>query len=58
VDAVPAVESLCTQASGLTEGINDLNDGITGLTVLGLPGLSLGTGSLPDALDPFACPAF
>ncbi len=57
VDSVPALNSLCTQASLLTGGLNSLNSGIDGLAVLGLPGLSLGTSSLPAALSPYACPA-
>lgn len=57
VDSLPVIDSLCTQASTVTEGINDLGLGITGISVLGLPGLSLNTSGLPGALDPFTCVA-
>jgi hypothetical protein len=56
VAAVPALNSLCTQTSLLTGGLNSLNSGIGGLTILGLPGLSLGISSLPAALSPYTCP--
>jgi hypothetical protein len=52
---LPVVKSLCTGTSTATEGVNKLQVGVTGLTVLGVPGLSLGLGSLPTALDPFSC---
>lgn len=52
---LPVVKSLCTGTSTATEGVNNLRVGVTGLTVLGVPGLSLGLGSLPTALDPFNC---
>lgn len=52
---LPVVKSLCTGTSIATEGVNNLRVGVTGLTVLGVPGLSLGLGSLPTALDPFNC---
>lgn len=52
---LPVVKSLCTGAQTATKGVNDLGVGVTGLTVLGLPGLSLGLGSLPSALTPFSC---
>jgi hypothetical protein len=54
---LPVVKSLCTGTTAATQGVNDLRTGITGLTVLGLPGLSLGgLGSLPET-DPFSCVA-
>jgi hypothetical protein len=57
VDSLPAIDSLCTQASSLTGGINSLGLGVKGISVLGLPGLSLNTSALPTALDPFTCPS-
>lgn len=57
VDSLPAVESLCTQASSVTSGVNALRVGVTGLSILGLPGLSLDLGSLPAALAPYTCPS-
>ncbi len=57
VNGVPALNSLCTQASQLTGGLNSLNTGIGGISVLGFSGLSLNTASLPETLSPYACPA-
>jgi hypothetical protein len=57
VDSLPAIDSLCTQASTLTGGINSLGLGVKGISVLGLPGLSLNTSALPTALEPFTCPS-
>ena len=57
VDSLPAVDSLCSQASSLTGGVNALRLGVTGISVLGLPGLSLNTSGLPTALAPFTCPS-
>jgi len=57
VDSLPAIDSLCTQTSSLTGGINSLGLGVKGISVLGLPGLSLNTSALPTALEPFACPS-
>ena len=57
VGALPVVDSLCTQASSVTGGINALRTGITGISVLGLGGLSLNTSGLPAALTPFTCPS-
>jgi hypothetical protein len=57
VDSLPAIDSLCTQTSSLTGGINSLGLGVKGISVLGLPGLSLDTSALPTALEPFTCPS-
>jgi hypothetical protein len=57
VDSLPAIDSLCTQTSSLTGGINSLGLGVKGISVLGLPGLSLNTSALPTALEPFTCPS-
>jgi len=54
VGALPVVDSLCAQASSVTGGINALR---TGISVLGLAGLSLNTSGLPAALTPFTCPS-
>jgi hypothetical protein len=56
VAGVPALNSLCSQASLLTGGLNSLNGGIGGITILGLPGLSLNLTGLPAALSPYTCP--
>jgi hypothetical protein len=58
--AVPSVlESVCTRSSTLTGGLDSVNEGIKGLSILGLPGLSLGNLSvLPGNLsDEYNCPA-
>ena len=57
VDSLPAIDSLCAQTSSLTGGINSLGLGVKGISVLGLPGLSLNTTGLPTALAPFTCPS-
>lgn len=57
VDSLPVIDSLCTQTSSLTGGINSLGLGVKGISVLGLPGLSLNTSALPADLDPFTCPS-
>lgn len=57
VATLPVVDSLCTQASTVTGGINALRTGVTGISVLGLGGLSLNTSGLPSALTPFTCPS-
>jgi hypothetical protein len=57
VDSLPVIDSLCTQTSSLTGGINSLGLGVKGISVLGLPNLSLNTTSLPTALAPFTCPS-
>jgi hypothetical protein len=55
VDSLPVIDSLCTQTSSLTGGINSLGLGVKGISVLGLPGLSLDTSGLPAAVSPFNC---
>ncbi|HEY5941476.1 MAG TPA: hypothetical protein VIT89_01270 [Solirubrobacterales bacterium] len=59
VDSLPVLESVCDQTSGLTGGLDAVNEGIKGLSVLGLPSLSLGNlGILPNnLLDEYNCPA-
>lgn len=59
VDSLPVLESVCDQTSGLTGGLDAVNEGIKGLSVLGLPSLSLGNlGLLPNnLLDEYNCPA-
>jgi hypothetical protein len=57
VAGVPVVNSLCSQASLLTGGLNSLNSGIGGITILGLGGLSLNVTSLPATLSSYTCPA-
>jgi hypothetical protein len=59
VDSLPVLESICDQTSGLTGGLDAVNEGIKGLSVLGLPSLSLGNlGILPtNLLDEYNCPA-
>lgn len=56
VAGVPVVNSLCSQASLLTGGLNSLNSGIGGITILGLGGLSLDLTSLPATLSSYTCP--
>lgn len=53
------LESVCTRSSTLTGGLDSVNEGIKGLSILGLPGLSLGNLSvLPGNLsDEYNCPA-
>jgi hypothetical protein len=58
--AVPSVvEAVCAQTSTLTGGLDSVNEGVKGLSILGLPGLSLGNLSLlPNNLaDSYHCPA-
>ncbi len=56
LNSLPVVKSLCEGTKEATKGVNELEVGVKGLTVLGLPGLSLGgLGSLPGAVDPFSC---
>jgi len=59
VDSLPVLESVCSQTSGLTGGLDAVNEGIKGLSILGLPSLSLGNlGLLPNnLLDEYNCPA-
>ncbi|HEV7771437.1 MAG TPA: hypothetical protein VGO66_12380 [Solirubrobacterales bacterium] len=59
VDSLPVLESICDQTSGLTGGLDAVNEGIKGLSILGLPSLSLGNlGILPNnLLDEYNCPA-
>jgi hypothetical protein len=55
----PVLESVCAQASTLTGGLDSVNEGIKDLSILGLPGLSLGNlGVLPGNLpSEYNCPA-
>jgi hypothetical protein len=56
LNSLPVVKSLCEGTKEATKGVNELEVGVKGLTILGLPGLSLGgLGSLPGAVDPFSC---
>lgn len=55
----PVLQSVCARVSDLTGGLDGVNEGIKGLGVLGLPGLSLGglSGLPTDLLDSYSCPA-
>jgi hypothetical protein len=56
LNSLPVVKSLCEGTKEATKGVNELEVGVKGLTILGLPGLSLGgLGSLPGAVDSFSC---
>jgi len=61
VNALPAIESLCTQSEGLTEQVNLVGEAVEGL---GLNGVLTGLGGLlvvpplPEPLAPFSCPTF
>lgn len=52
---LPLVKTLCDGTKSATEGVNELEVGVKGLTVLGLPSLSLGLGSLTGPIDSFSC---
>jgi hypothetical protein len=56
LNSLPVVKSLCEGTKEATKSVNELEIGVKGLTILGLPGLSLGgLGSLPGGVDPFSC---
>lgn len=58
VKAVPAVDSLCTQATGLTTQANSLGTALSGATLGGvIPlGLNLNILGVPGALPAYVCP--
>lgn len=59
VGQLPVIGSLCTRVSGLTSGLVEVNQGVKLLTILGLPGLSLGNlTALPSSLPTtYTCPS-
>lgn len=58
VKAVPAVDSLCTQATGLTTQANSLGTALSGASLGGvIPlGLNLNVLGVPSALPAYVCP--
>lgn len=56
VNSLPAIESLCTQSSALTEQVNLLRNVVGGLGLEGVLGGLLKIPTLPNELKPFTCP--